>query len=104
MVCAETVNQLREFHIEYPKSATEQKKIAKVFEEKSEVGFSNYAGRIDGILIWTHRPTEKDATKAGLGRKTFVCGRKGKLGLNCQAISDLRGRILDLSIIRRSVI
>ena len=28
------------FHIEYPKSATEQKKIAKEFEEKSEVGFS----------------------------------------------------------------
>ena len=47
----EAVNQLREFHIEYPKSATEQKQIAKGFEEKSEVGFSNCVGCIDGILI-----------------------------------------------------
>jgi len=49
-------------------------------------------------LIWTHKPTEKDAAKAGVGRKKFVCGQKGKFGLNCQAISDLRGRILDTSI------
>lgn len=95
----DAVNQLREFHIEYPKSATEQKKIAKEFEEKSEVGFSNCAGCIDGILIWTHKPTEKDAAKAKVGRKKFVYGRKGKFGLNCQAISDLRGRILDISIV-----
>jgi hypothetical protein len=31
--------------------------------------------------------------------KKFLCGGKGKFGLNCQAISDLRGRILDISII-----
>jgi len=73
----EAVNQLREFHIEYPKSATEQKKIAKVFEEKSEVGFSNCAGCIDGILIWTHKPTEKDAAKAGVGKKKNHLWPKG---------------------------
>ncbi len=28
----------------------------------------------------------------------FFCGRKGKFGLNCQAVSDVHGRILDLSI------
>jgi len=32
------------------------------------------------------------ASNAGCG------GRKGKFGLNCQAVSDVRGRILDLSI------
>jgi hypothetical protein len=37
----EAVNQLPNFHIEYTRSLTEQKKIAKGFEEKSEVGFSN---------------------------------------------------------------
>ena len=30
--------------------------------------------------------------------KSFFCGRKGKFGLNCLAVSDVRGRILDLSI------
>ena len=34
----ETVNQLPEFHIEYPPSLLKVKKIAKGFKEKSEVG------------------------------------------------------------------
>ena len=44
------------------------------------------------------KPSEEDAANAGCGRKKFFCGRKGKFGLNCQAVSDVRGRILDLSI------
>ena len=95
----DAVNQLPNFHIEYPRSRAEQMKIAKGFEEKSDVGFSNCAGCIDGLLIWTHKPSEEDAKKAGVGRKKFLCGRKGKFGLNCQAISDVRGRILDISIV-----
>jgi hypothetical protein len=30
--------------------------------------------------------------------KDFFCGRKGKFGLNCQAVSNVHGRILDISI------
>jgi hypothetical protein len=71
--------------------------IAKGFEEKSEVGFFNCAGCIDELLIWTHKPSEEDAKTAGVGRKNILCGRKGKFGLNCQTISDVRGRILDIS-------
>ena len=85
----DAVNQLPNFHVEYPRSRAEQMKIAKGFEEKSEVGFSNCACCIDGLLIWTHKPSEEDAKKAGVGRKNFLCGRKGKFGLNCQAISDV---------------
>ena len=95
----DAVNQLPNFHIEYPRSRAEQMKIAKGFEETSDVGFPNCAGCIDGLLIWTHKPSEEDAKKAGVGRKKFLCGRKGKFGLNCQAISDVRGRILDISIV-----
>ncbi len=50
-------------------------------------------------MIWTHKPSEKDAKKAGVGRKKFLCGRKGKFGLNCQAISDVCGRMLNISIV-----
>ena len=72
----DTVNQLPEFHIEYPRSQAEQKKIAKGFEEKSEVGFTNCAGCIDGLLIWTHKPSEKEAKRAGVGRKnSYVAER-----------------------------
>ncbi len=95
----EAINQVPEFLIEYPKSLIEQNAIAKGFEEKSDVGFSNCAGCIDGILIWAHKPTKKEAEMSGVGRKKFLCGRKGKFGLNCQAISDVHGGILDMSIV-----
>jgi len=42
-------------------------------------------------LIWILKPTEKDASAAGIGRKKF--------GLNCQAVSDVSGRILYISIV-----
>ncbi len=64
----------------------------------SEAKFSNCAGAIDDILIWMLKPLEEDAAAAGCGRQKFFCGHKGKFGLNCQAVSDVRGRILDFSI------
>ena len=33
-----------------------------------------------------------------MGRKKFFCGCKNKFGLNCQAVSDCQGCILDISI------
>ena len=94
----EAVNTFDEFDIEYPSSEMAQLKIAEEFEKVSEVKFNNCAGAIDGILIWILKPSEEDANDAGCGRRKFFCGRKGKFGLNCQAVSDVRGRILDLSI------
>ncbi len=44
------------------------------------------------------KPTAQEAEKAGVGQQKFFCGRKNKFGLNCQAISDVRGKILDISI------
>jgi hypothetical protein len=94
----EGVNKLPEFHIKYPSSPAAQKRIAEGFKKASSVGFDNIAGAIDGVLIWINKPTVKEAAIAGVGRKKFMCGRKGKFGLNRQAISDVRGRILDISI------
>lgn len=97
-VIIEAVNKYKPFQIEYPSSHEHQRWIASQFKEKSSVGFSNCAGCIDGILIWMHKPTVKDAETCGVGRQKFYCGRKGKFGLNCQAVSDCRGRILSISI------
>lgn len=95
----EAVNTLPEFAIRYPESAEEQRKIAQGFEKVSTVGFSNCAGAIDGILIWMHKPSAAQAKNAGdVCQSKFLCGRKGKFGLNCQAVSDVRGRILDIAI------
>ena len=49
----------------------------------------NGAGAIDGILIWMHKPSLKEADAAGVGQKKFFCGQKNKFGLNCQAVCDV---------------
>ncbi len=92
------INTFPGFQITYPSSFIEQEKNAKGFKSASTVGFDNCAGAIDGILIWMLKPTAKEAAKAGDGQKKFLFGRKNKFGLNCQAVSNVRGKILDISI------
>lgn len=95
----DAVNAYKEFHIKYPTSHEKQKQIARQFKMASKAGFDNCAGTIDGILIWTQKPSTKDCARMRVGAKKFHCGRKNKFGLNCQAVSDVRGRIIDISII-----
>ena len=64
----------------------------------SRAGFDCCAGAIDGILTWTHTPSKKDCREAGCDEGKFNCSRKKKYGLNCQAVCDVWGRILDISI------
>jgi hypothetical protein len=45
-----------------------------------------------------HKPSLKEADAAGVGQKKFFCGQKNKFGLNCQAVCDFRGQILDILI------
>ena len=94
----EAINNCPQFAISYPASPEEQRKIAAEFQAVSIPGISNCAGAIDGIIIWMLKPSEKEAAKAGVNQLKFLCGRKHKFGLNCQAVSDCRGRILDISI------
>ena len=94
----EAVNNIDEFKIEYPESAEEQEKIAQEFNCVSAANIDICAGAIDGILIWMAKPTSKQAEKAMVNQGKFLCGRKGKFGLNCQAVSNVRGKILDISI------
>jgi hypothetical protein len=97
-IVVEAINNLQEFHISYPESHEEQRKIASGFKAKSQAGFDVCAGAIDGILIWTQKPSKPDCTRLQLGARKFFCGRKHKYGLNCQAVCDARGRFLDISI------
>jgi hypothetical protein len=94
----EAVNSLDEFTIENPDSEEAQSILASKFQSVSKIKFSNCAGAIDGTLIWILKPLEEDAAAAGCGWQKFFCGHKGKYGLNCQAVSDVRDWILDLLI------
>jgi len=95
----DATNNQPDFHIKYPESREEQEKIAAAFYRVSQAGFKSCAGAIDGILIWTNKPTMADVKTTGVGQRKYLCSRKHKFGLNCQAVSDARGRILDISII-----
>ncbi len=102
-IIVEAVNELPAFKIEYPSDVAKQKRVARGFCSASKVKFDCCAGAIDGILFWMHKPSPslKEAHGAGVGQKKFLCGRKNKknkFGLNCQAVCDVRGCILDVSI------
>ncbi len=95
-VVIEAVNTFDEFSIEYPASERAQLKIADKFEKVSKVKFNNCAGAIDDILIWILKPSKEDANDPGCGRRNFFCGRKCEFKLNCQAVSNVCGRFLDI--------
>ena len=80
----DAVNTTSILDIKFPTDHTDQKKIAKGFEDVSDVGFNNCCGCIDGILIWTWRPSEKECEKVNCGQKKFFCGRKKNLALICK--------------------
>ena len=92
------INCLSEFYISCPSCHKKQREIAASFCEASSVGFDNCAGAIDSILVWMHMPKEKDAGDDIGRKKSFLCARKAKFGLNMQTVSNKGGRILDLSI------
>lgn len=94
----EAINRLPQFAIKYPSDHSKQLAIAAEFREKSQVGFSGCAGAIDGVLVWIHKPSLTDSLLSTCDPGKFYCSRKSKFGLNCQAVSDARGRILDISI------
>jgi hypothetical protein len=88
-VVVEAIKNIEEFDIEYPSSHEDQLPIAHAFQRKSKVGFHNCVGAIDGILIWMHKPSEKEAKPSKVDQKKYLCGRKHKFGLNCQAVCDV---------------
>jgi hypothetical protein len=94
----DALNSHPNFKIEYPDDHEDQRQIARGFQKVSGADFKCCAGAIDGILIWIHKPSKKDCADVGCNDGKFMCTRKSKFGLNCQAVCDVRGSILDISI------
>ncbi len=94
----DAINRHPHFTIVYPDNQDQQRSIAEGFAAVSAAGIKCCAGAIDGILIWIHKPPPTDCVSSGCSSGKFFCGRKKKFGLNCQAVCDVRGRILDISI------
>ena len=95
----QAVNDCPALQIEFPADHDAQKEIAAGFRAKSPAAeFDCCVGCIDGILIWSHKPTKEECAKVGVSELKFFCGRKHKYGLNLQAVCDHKKRFLDLSI------
>ena len=92
------INAVRDLKIKFPSSHREQVKIARGFKAKSSINIDNCVGAIDGILIWIHKPDKDSLERFGVGPAKFFSGRKGKFGLNMQAVCDADGRFLDVYI------
>ena len=45
------------------------------------------------------KPNVNEAKRVGVDQRKFLCGRKHKFGLNCQAVADVNGKILDISVV-----
>ena len=95
----DAINRHPNFTIMYPEDHNTQYSIAEGFCQVSSADIGCCAGAIDGVLIWIHKPSVQDCIMSGCSPGKFVCNRKKKFGLNCQAVCDARGRILDLSIV-----
>jgi hypothetical protein len=76
----------------------QQLEIARGFEKKSTIGINNCVGAIDGILIWTNKPSTVDEEAIKFRPAKFFCRRKKKFGLNMQATCDADRIFLDVEI------
>ena len=95
----QAVNDVPEFKLSYPESHDKQREIAAEFQARSGANFGCCAGAIGGVLLWIVKPSPEQCQISGCDSGKFYCSRKAKFGLNSQAFSDCRGRILDVSIV-----
>ena len=97
-VVINAINSCERFDIVFPESEDEQQKLADGFPMRSRADFKNCVGAIDGILVWTNKPSISDLASLHFGSARFYCGCKSKHGLNMQAVCDVNGRFLDIFI------
>ena len=53
----------------------EQRRVANGFKNISTSEYDNCAGYIDGLLIWTFNPNEKNDIVSEVGAKNFTAGK-----------------------------
>jgi hypothetical protein len=72
----DAINKNPGFAITYPDDHNVQQCLADGFREVSDADFQCCAGAIGGILIWIHKPSNKDCKDSGCSSGKFICGQK----------------------------
>ena len=91
-------NQCPSLQFKFPTTLTECKEVAEELTFRSQAGFNNCVGCIDGTLVWTEKPLSTQCDKVGVYSGKFFCGRKGKYGLNLQGDCDAKRRFTYISV------
>ena len=89
-VVVHATNASTPLQFSFPTTSAQCESIASEFSHRSKAGFRNCIGCIDGMLVWTEKPSKKQCMEVGVDDGKFYCGRKGKFGLNLQAVCDAR--------------
>lgn len=76
----DAINASKELDLVFPEMHVEQMLLAEAFKVKSEVGIDCCFAAIDGMLVWTNKPSSKDQHVHKIGPTKFFCGRKMKYG------------------------
>jgi hypothetical protein len=72
----DAVNQCESLAIKFPTSHMEQRRIAAQFWEAScGAAIATCIDAIDGILIWTHKPSPAGCELTGCGPTKYLCGQ-----------------------------
>jgi DDE superfamily endonuclease len=86
------INNCEELQVTFPSDHEQQRSIARQFLARSAAKFGNCVGCIDGLLIHTEKPMERELELTKCGSSTFYCGRKNKFGYNMQGVCDADGK------------
>jgi len=79
----DAVNKRDKLSFEFPEDHKKQRGVARGFLSNAKgPKFDCCVGAIDGMLIWTEKPTDQSCEIAKCGSRTFFCRRKHKHGLN----------------------
>ena len=66
------VNQCKRLEFQFP-DYEEQREISRGFMKMSGALFDNVIGAIDGMLIWTVKPSKRECKQEKCGEKNFKC-------------------------------
>ena len=93
------INETPDMRIDFPHEHSKQRQIAHGFKKKRTPRFNCCVGCIDGMLVWTEKPTEQHCAIMKCGPMRFMCGCKGKYGLNLQGVCDQIQRFISIWIL-----
>jgi hypothetical protein len=71
----DAINKNPAFAITYPDVHNVQQCLADGFREVSGANFQCCTNAIGGILIWIHKPSNKDCEDSGSSSGKFICGQ-----------------------------